>query len=133
MRTPTIEALVARLADFDPVVEVGIGHRTAVAGALAEAGVRVTATDIEARPVPDDVQFAVDDVTDPDTDVYADAAAIYALNLPPELHRPALELARDVDAAFLFTTLGSDPPTIPVTRETVPGETLYVARDRPTA
>jgi hypothetical protein len=35
-----------------------------------------------------------------------------------------------VDATFLFTTLGADPPTIPVNRETVPGETLFVFESR---
>ena len=34
---------------------------------------------------------------------------------------------RDADAAFLFTTLGTDQPQVPVQRETIPGETLYRA------
>jgi Uncharacterized protein conserved in archaea len=65
--------------------------------------------------------------TDPRRSLYADAEAIYGLNLPPELHGPALELAGDVDADLLFTTLGGDPPAVPVTAETLPVETLYVA------
>jgi uncharacterized UPF0146 family protein len=116
------------LAAFGTVVEVGIGRRPVVAAALAERGVTVTATDVYERPVPDSVRFVRDDVCDPDESVYADADALYALNLPPELHRPTLELARRADAAFLFTTLGGDPPTVPVERETLPGETLFVAR-----
>ena len=105
-----------------------MGHRTEVAGALADAGKRVTATDVHPREVPDGVEFVCDDVWDPDLAVYRGADAMYALNLPPELHRPALDVAEAVDAAFLFTTLGGDPPAIPVTRETVPGETIFVAR-----
>ncbi|MEF8786269.1 MAG: UPF0146 family protein [Haloarculaceae archaeon] len=132
MRDATIDAIAARLADFDTVVEVGIGHRSAVAGTLADAGVTVTATDISERSVPDGVTFVCDDVTDPDQSVYAEADAIYALNCPPELHRPIADLARAIDAAFLFTTLGADPPTIPVRRETLPGETLFVFDSRPT-
>ena len=69
-----------------------------------------------------------DDVTDPDQQVYADADAIYALSLPPELHRPALDLALEVNASLLFTTLGGDPPAVPVEPETLPGTTLFAAK-----
>jgi uncharacterized UPF0146 family protein len=123
----TRDTLVDRLSDYDRVVEVGIGREPAVAAGLARAGVAVTATDIRPREVPAAVAFAIDDVTAPEPELYADAGAIYALNLPPELHHPALELARDVDADLLFTTLGGDPPTVPVARETIPVETLFVA------
>ncbi|MEF8783458.1 MAG: UPF0146 family protein [Haloarculaceae archaeon] len=128
MREETIHALVARLAEFDRVVEVGVGNRPDVAAVLADTGVTVTATDVRERPTPEGIQFARDDVTDPDRQVYADADAIYALSLPPELHRPALDLALDVDAALLFTTLGGDPPAVPVERETLPGATLFTAK-----
>jgi uncharacterized UPF0146 family protein len=128
VRNSTVDAIVARLADCERVVEVGIGRRTAVAGALAAAGVTVTATDIHERPVPGAVTFVRDDVTDPALDVYDGADTIYALNSPPELHRPIAAVARDVDAGFLFTTLGGDPPAVPADRETLPGETLYTAK-----
>ncbi|UPV72779.1 hypothetical protein M0R89_09475 [Halorussus limi] len=129
MRPPTRRAIVGRLSGFERVVEVGIGNRTDVAAALADAGVAVTATDVRPREVPAGVAFAEDDVLDPDPARYRDADAVYALNLPPELHRPTLEVARRHDAAFLFTTLGGDPPAVPVERETVPGETIFVARE----
>ena len=121
------DALVDRLSAYDRVVEVGIGRNPAVAAGLARAGVAVVATDIYPREVPSGVTFAVDDITDPERVLYADADAIYALNLPPELHRPAEALAREVDAELLFTTLGGDPPVVPVSRETLAGETLFVA------
>jgi uncharacterized UPF0146 family protein len=126
---PTRRAIVRRLSDFEALVEVGVGNRLAVAAALADAGKAVTATDVRPREVPDVVGFERDDVTDPDPAVYRDADAVYALNLPPELHRPALDVAKNADAAFLFTTLGGDQPAIPVTRETIPGETVFVARE----
>jgi uncharacterized UPF0146 family protein len=130
VREDTVHALVARLSRFDRVVEVGVGTRTAVAVALADAGLSVTATDVRDRPVPEGVRFVRDDVTDPDRRVYAGADAIYALALPPELHRPTRDLARDIDAAFLFTTLGGDPPAVPVDRETLPGATLFSAESQ---
>ena len=131
MHTDTLTALCDRLAVFDSLVEVGIGSRTALAAALADAGCAVTATDVRDRETPEGVSFARDDVTDPDLAVYHGADAVYALNFPPELQRPTRELAREVGATFLFTTLGGDPAVIPVERETLPGETLYVAVDGP--
>lgn len=120
--------LLDALSAYDRVVEIGIGRRTDAAAALAEDGVSVTATDVHERAVPDDVRFVRDDVVDPDPAVYAEADAIYALNLPPELHRPALEAARTADADLLFTTLGGDQPAVPVERRTIETGTLYVAR-----
>lgn len=121
-------AIVDYLSAYDHVLEVGIGRRTDVAAGLVERGVTVTATDVHPREVPDGVRFVEDDVVDPDVSVYADADVIFASNLPPELHRPALEVARRVDADCCFTTLGGDQPAVPVRRVTVPGDTLYVAR-----
>ncbi|MFU8868493.1 UPF0146 family protein [Natronococcus sp.] len=116
------------LAGYDRVVEVGIGRRTDLAARLAEADVSVTATDVTRRAVPDAVEFVVDDIVDPDLTVYQGADAIYARNLPPELHRPTLEVAERVGADFLFTTLGGDQPAVPVERRTVREGTLYVVR-----
>ncbi len=127
----TTRALVERLARFDHVVEIGVGHRPAVAAALVAEGVRVTATDIREHPVPAGVRFVRDDVTDPDRAVYADADALFARNLPPELHRPVRDLAREVGAGFLFTTLGAEPPAVPADPETASGTTLYTAKSQP--
>ena len=122
---PTIAALADRLAGFDALVEVGVGRRTDLARALADAGARVTATDIHPRTVPATVSFERDDLTDPDHEIYVGADAVYARNLPRELHRPARAVAREAGAAFLFTTLGNEFPAIDATPETLPGETLY--------
>ncbi|MCU4743892.1 UPF0146 family protein [Halobacteria archaeon AArc-m2/3/4] len=126
------DALADRLEAYDRLVEIGIGRRTDVACALADRGVSVTATDVHTRSVPDGVNFVADDVVDPDIGVYEGCDAIYALNLPPELHRPALEVARRVDAEFLFTTLGGDQPAVPVRRETIGRETVFVATSQRT-
>ncbi|EMA36326.1 UPF0146 family protein [Halobiforma nitratireducens] len=125
------ESLIDYLREYDRVVEVGIGRRTGLAADLVDVGVSVTATDVHPRAVPDGVRFVEDDVVDPEPSVYADADAVYARNLPPELHRPALEVAQEADADLLFTTLGGDQPTVPVERKTIREGTLYVARDEP--
>ncbi|WP_350355284.1 UPF0146 family protein [Haloglomus salinum] len=123
--------LAARLATHDRLVEVGIGNRPDVARDLAQRGCAVTATDIHERPVPDGVAFVRDDVTDPDSAVYGDADAVYALRCPPELQRPAHEAARRADAAFYFTTLGADPAVVPATPTTLDEGTLFRATDTP--
>ena len=132
VRPQTLAALADRLGRFDVLVEVGIGNRTDLAAALVDDR-EVRATDVVERVAPTGVEFVVDDVTDPEAGVYAGADAIYALNLPPELHRPARDVAREFDADFLFTTLGGDQPAIPVEREMLPGgETLFeVSRGEP--
>ncbi|GAA0248350.1 UPF0146 family protein [Haladaptatus pallidirubidus] len=129
MNPETRDEMVARLADYQRAVEIGIGNRPDVAGALVDAGSVVTATDIRPRSVPAGVRFVLDDVTNPDASVYEDCDVIYALNIPPELHRPALSVAKECDSVFVFTTLGGDQPSIPVRRETVSGETLFWARE----
>ncbi len=138
--TDACPALVRRLADYREVVEIGVGRRPEVARALAERGVSVTVTDVHdprefGVALPEAVRFVRDDVVaaseSSDPHPCYRAAAYYALNCPPELHRPIRTLARRHGADFLFTTLGGDQPAIPVDRETLPGETLFVARDGP--
>ena len=132
------DALAGYLARYDRLVEVGIGRRPDVAAALAARGKAVTATDVYERSVPDGVRFVRDDVVaradrvaagEPPGDTY-DADAVYARNLPPELHRPVRDVARAAGADFAFTTLGGDGPAVPVRRETVGNETVFVAEKR---
>jgi uncharacterized UPF0146 family protein len=121
-------AVADRLSGVDRLVEVGVGRRPVVARLLAGRGATVVATDVDDRPTPEGVRFVRDDLTDPDLGVYRGAAVVYGLWLPPELHRPALSVARAVDAGLAFTTLGGDPPAVPVDPEPIPGGTLFRAR-----
>jgi hypothetical protein len=121
------EPLLELLARYDRLVEVGIGHNTDLAVALAARGVAVIATDVVPREVPKGVEFVRDDVTDPDRAIYEDAEAIYAQRLPPELQRPTWELARSVGVPLYFTTLGGDPAVVPAETRTIPSGTVFVA------
>ncbi len=109
-------------------MEVGVGHRAGLAAALADRDCHVVATDVEHRDTPNKVKFVRDDITDPDLAVYEGAGALYMRNCPPELQRPLAGVAREVGADCLFTTLGGDPTVVPVARETVEGDTLFLAR-----
>lgn len=135
--TASRTALVDRLAVYDTLVEVGIGRRPEVAVALADAGADVTATDVFDAPVPDGVAFVRDDVVARAATVREGGHpgpyrvdAVYGLNLPAELQRPARDVAHAADADFCFTTLGFEEPAVPVERESVGRETLYLARRR---
>ena len=126
-------AVVELLARYPTACEVGVGRRAEVAAALAERDRSVTTTDVHARETPAGVRFVRDDVVDAsrrdDPGDHYRVDAIYALNLPPELHRPVVTVARRVDADCLFTTLGGDPPAVDANPVALDGgETLYVAR-----
>ncbi|WP_073306571.1 UPF0146 family protein [Halobaculum gomorrense] len=142
-------AVRRKLAAFGRLCEVGIGRRHGVAAALASDGRAVAATDVIERETPPGVAFVRDDIvaaadraaagrTAPRDDPGEPGApgdhyrvdCVYALNAPPELHRPLLRVADAVDAACCFTTLGGDPPAVDATPLALSGgDTLYVARD----
>ncbi|HIJ12283.1 MAG TPA: hypothetical protein HA275_00930 [Halobacteriales archaeon] len=126
MHSDSTTSLLSILRPFKRLVEVGIGSRFDVAHSLSENRI-IVATDIHQCNPPDGVQFVLDDICDPLLDLYSKADIIYALNLPPELHQPTLNVALQVKSKFLFTTLGNDFPEIPVRIETTPGETIYWA------
>jgi uncharacterized UPF0146 family protein len=138
IRDTVHDALADRLAASDALVEVGVGERPAGARQLADRGCTVTATDVHEPACvadgsfPDRVAFVRDDLTDPTPETYADADVVYALNCPPELQRPLVDVAREAGADAAFTTLGADPAVVPATAEALPGvrETLYVATAR---
>lgn len=123
----TREALVDRLASYETVIEIGIGARTDVATALANR-TEVIAVDVQECSVPPGVTFVRDDITAPQSAVYARGDAVYALNCPPELQRPLWSIARTANADCLFTTLGNDPALPNAESETLPGETLFRVR-----
>ena len=124
------ERLVDHLARFERPIEVGLGRRPDVAAALAGRGCAVTATDIHDRSTPDGVTFVRDDVTDPTLEHYTGGDVVYALNCPPELQRPTRDLARRIGVPFYFTTLGTDPATVPATPTTLADATLFRATQR---
>jgi hypothetical protein len=71
----------------------------------------------------------------PDTQGVVDRAgdgfdAVYARRLPAELQSPTTRLARRIDAACVFTTLGFEEPVVPVERRSHSGATVYAWRGR---
>jgi hypothetical protein len=126
------EGLVRHVAEEyeGRVVEIGVGERTTVAERLArEPHFDVIATDVSGTEIAGDgpagPRFVRDDVTDPDIDVYREAALLYAIRAPPELHRPIADLAAAVDADAIVVPFGNDTVTVPHRLTSVDGTPLY--------
>ncbi|WP_435095512.1 UPF0146 family protein [Halorubrum sp. N11] len=155
MVSPTRRALVNELAEHERLVEIGVGDRPGVARALTERGSRVVAVDVkpgdrtlaaaretENEAIDGSLRVRREDVlalaageTERDADFFANADgriaidAVYACHLPAELQRPTVKFAERLDAVCVFTTLGFEEPVVPVSRRSVEGASLYVARD----
>lgn len=108
------------------MLEVGIGGHTRLARRLLAVGVDVVAVDVEPVVVPPGVTFHRVDVAALSPARVAPIDAVYGRNLPPELHRPAADLAEALEAPFWFTTLGADPPAVAAEPRTDPEGTVYV-------
>lgn len=121
----TAPTLAVWLAEYDRLVEVGIGTRTAVAATLAREGKHVTATDIRPVETPPAVRFLIDDITTPRESIYAGADVLYARRLPGELHRPFVRVAHRVGATAYFTTLGDEGPALETTPHTLAQTTVH--------
>ncbi|MEF8779645.1 MAG: UPF0146 family protein [Haloferacaceae archaeon] len=139
MSHPSDRGFVDRLADYDSLLEIGVGRRPSLAAELASSGRRVVAMDVDPGVVADVRERAPREVAVCRDDVVAAARretlapryrveAVYARNLPAELQRPTWDLARRVDADCLFTTLGFEEPVIPVERSRLGDDVLYVVR-----
>jgi hypothetical protein len=131
-----VRSLSDALARYDRLAEVGVGDRTDLAAALADAGRDVVVVDLHPPDPPPGVRAVRDDVVararavggpTPDLGPYADRDALYARRLPPELQRPALTVARGTGAPLCFTTLGTDPAVVETRVETVREGTLHRA------
>ncbi len=103
-----------RVADYiaknymGKVVEVGIGRFTAVAELLAKRSFEVVATDIVKRNVPEGCKFYLDDITNPNLEIYEGVSLIYSLRPPPELFSAILKVSQKVGADCLIKPLYGD-------------------------
>ncbi len=94
----------------DKVIEVGVGETPTVLEELCRKLSRcnLLATDIEEKHVPENVEFYLDDIQDPDRAIYQDADLIYSIRLPTELYRPLREIADEVEADILIKPASSE-------------------------
>ena len=110
------KGLVEYITDtYDCAAEVGIGHFSDVALALADKGVRVFATDIKPF-LHDGLKVVVDDITQPDLSLYTGLNLIYSLRPPLELVPYMVRLAKAASADLIVKSLASEYPGGRLTR-----------------
>ncbi|MCS7130500.1 MAG: UPF0146 family protein [Archaeoglobaceae archaeon] len=88
------------------VAEIGIGNYTAVAELLASLGVKVIATDV--RKVHTKVDFYIDDIRNPNLEIYRGVELIYSIRPPTELFNYIRALAIKLKADCIIKPLYGD-------------------------
>ena len=93
-------------AHYDTAVEIGIGKNTRAARIIKRAGKTIRCTDIHDIPSISPPDFAVDDVFDPDIDIFRGTDVIYAIRPAVEMVPPMIAIAQRVNADLLVYFLG---------------------------
>jgi len=99
------EYIIANYKDASLIVEVGVGGFPLVALTLKEhLNMDIIMTDI--KPYHDEV--VVDDITNPDLDIYCGATLIYSIRPPEELQSHIKKVAEFVGADLIIKPLSTD-------------------------
>lgn len=98
------EYIIANYGKASRIVEVGVGGFTVVAFTLKEhLNLDIVMTDI--KPY---ANITVDDITDPDLEIYRDADLIYSIRPPEELQQHIIRVAEYVGADLIIKPLSSE-------------------------
>ncbi len=101
-------------SNADKIVEVGIGNTSYTMDKLKELLPQTTlvATDSRKVSVPNEINFELDDITNPTMSIYQNSDLIYSIRIPPELYPSIFELAEETDSDVLFKPVSSEeaPP-----------------------
>jgi hypothetical protein len=104
-----------RLAEFilknykGKIVEIGVGNYFEVSKFLAERGIEIIVTDVKPREI-EEVEFVLDDVTNPDIEIYKNSSLIYSIRPPFELFEDIKSLARRIGADCIIKPLYGEEP-----------------------
>ena len=93
-------------AHYSSAVEVGIGKNTVAAERIRDAGKNILCTDIRKTIPGEGLNFLIDDIFEPEPDIYKGAEVIYAIRPGIEMIPPLISLARQVNADLLVYHLG---------------------------
>lgn len=105
--------MMLRLGEFianryKRVAEIGIGNYTKVAEYLVSRGVDVIATDIKPIIQERGFKFFIDDIKNPNVQLYGDLELVYSIRPPPELFRFIKTLANRLNADCIIKPLYGD-------------------------
>ena len=99
------EYIIANYGDASLIVEVGVGGFLLVALTLQEhLNMDIIMTDI--KPYHDEV--VVDDITNPDLNIYEDATLIYSIRPPEELQKHIIMVSESVGADLIIKPLSTE-------------------------
>lgn len=99
------EYIIANYKDASLIVEVGVGGFPLVALTLKEhLNMDIIMTDI--KPYHDEV--VVDDITNPNLDIYSGATLIYSIRPPEELQNHIKKVAESVGADLIIKPLSTE-------------------------
>lgn len=93
---------------YTDVVEVGIGQNTVAAEVIRDAGVRIRCRDIRPLDPLAGIDFALDDIYDPDPSLYRGADLIYSIRPGVEMVPSLIALAEELDATLIVYHLGNE-------------------------
>lgn len=112
MREPKLiaEWISENYSSAEKIVEVGVGRRDQVLSELKDriSACSFVATDVHEVSVPEGVEFRLDDVIEPNLEVYKGADVIFSYRAPPELYSPLENVAREVGAELLVKPVSSE-------------------------
>ena len=91
---------------YTRAVEAGIGRNTVAAEMLAKEGVLLRCTDIREPDLPQHLQYAKDDLFEPDLALYRGADVIYSIRPAIEMVPPLMDIARAVNCDLVVYHLG---------------------------
>jgi len=109
------EFIEARYADAHKIVEVGFGGRTETANKLAEkvkAEIILTDVnlDLEKVETKGNIKIVIDDIFNPNWEIYEKADLIYAIRPNPEIQKQIIEVAFKSGADALLNVIGDEWP-----------------------
>lgn len=104
------EWISSHYGNAEKIVEIGVGKSTEIILCLREAlpECELVAVDVRESQVPEGVRFEMDDVSEPDLDIYEDSDLIYSIRTPYELYGHILKLAKKIGADILIKPLASE-------------------------
>lgn len=107
---PISEWISSHYGNAEKIVEIGVGKSTDVLLDLEKAlpECELIGIDIRESQVPEGVRFEMDDVSEPDLDIYEGSDLIYSIRTPYELYKHILKLAKGVGADVLVKPLNSE-------------------------
>lgn len=111
--------IASRFCQASKIVEVGVGFQfdTALALKRKHPGIRLIVVDRNPESAKEakrlGLEACVDDVWNPDMQIYRDSSLIYSIRPPPELLEPIYRISKAVGCSLLIRPLSGEYLSLP--------------------